>query len=138
LQNDIDKTRKGIFDSSKAVHTGAKSVALGVTSKQLNDQTTSWKAHIATAYELDRRQMELKTKASGLLEAWHNETDPKARIEKLRALVACLDERLKLMTVQLDEVRRAAAAIKPITTEHAMAADPAFWAGISADELSED
>ncbi len=138
LQNDIDKTRKEIFDSSKAVHKGAKSTAVGITSKQLNDQTASWKAHIATAYELDRRQMELKKKADELLEAWNSGNEPKARIEKLRALVACLDDRLKLITVQLYEVRQAAAAIKPITTENAMAANPAFWSGISGDELSDD
>jgi hypothetical protein len=39
LQNDVDAVRKQIFDASKAVHRGAQSVAVGVTSKQLNEQT---------------------------------------------------------------------------------------------------
>ena len=94
-------------------------------------------ASCPTAYGLDRRQTELRKKADGLLEASYNETEPKARIEKLRAFVACLDDRLKLMTVQLYEVRQAAGAIKPITTENAMASNPAFWSGISGDELSD-
>ena len=113
-------------------------VARGLTSKQVGEQTASFKGRIATAYELDRRQSALKTTADGLREAWNNETDPDARITKLTALVACLDERLKLMTIQLYTVRQAAAAIKPITSEKAMATSPAFWADISGDELSED
>ena len=138
LQDDIETTRKAIFDASKAIHRGSTSVALGLTSKQVSEQTTSFKAHIATAYELDRRQSALKPTADGLREAWNNATDQATRMTKLQALVACLDERLKLMTIQLYTVRQAAAAIKPITTEKAMAANPAFWADISGDELPED
>jgi Tfp pilus assembly protein PilO len=82
--------------------------------------------------------MQLKAKSDQLREAWNNETAPQGRLEKLRALVACLDERLKLMRVQLFDVQEAAAAIKPITTPSAMAATPEFWASISGDELSED
>ncbi|MBL8926012.1 MAG: hypothetical protein JNM77_07210, partial [Pseudonocardia sp.] len=138
LQNDIDTTRKQIFDGSKAVHRGAQSVASGVTSKQLNEQTAAWKAKIAAAFELDKRQMQLKATSDQLREAWNSETTPKGRLEKLRALAACLDERLTLMRVQLFDVQEAAAAIKPITTPGAMAAAPEFWASISGDDLSED
>jgi hypothetical protein len=108
LQNDIDTTRKQIFDGSKAAHRGAQSVGSGVTSKQLNEQTASWKAKIAAAFELDKRQMQLKAKSDELREAWNSETTPKRRLEKLRAVAACLDERLKLMQVQLFDVQEAA------------------------------
>ncbi len=136
LQDSIDTTRKQIFEASKAVHKGSLNVVTGINSRQLGEQTTSWKSHIAIAYELDRRQSALKIKADGLLESWNSATEPRARIERLRALVACLDDRLKLMILQLDAVKSAAAAIKPITTERAMAAHPEFWAAISGDELS--
>ena len=68
--------------------------------------------------------MQLKATSDELREAWNSETTPKGRLEKLRALAACLDERLKLMRVQLFDVQEAAAAIKPITTPGAMAAAP--------------
>lgn len=105
----------------------------GVTSKQLNEQTASWKAKIAVAFEPDKRQMQLKATSDQLREAWNSETTPRGRLEKLRALAACLDERPKLMRVQLFDVQEAAAAIKPITTPGAMAAAPEFWASISGD-----
>jgi hypothetical protein len=138
LADDIETTRKQIWDSSKAIHKAAQSVAVGVTYKQLNEQTKSWKAHIAVAFDLDKRQMTLKSKADELREQWNSATEPRVRTEKLRALTACLELRLELMKVQLSEIEGAAAALKPITTEAAMAKHDKFWEGIEADELSSD
>jgi hypothetical protein len=97
------------------------------------EHRASYQEHWNMASDINDRQSAMAPKADTLRSKMLESTSPADQKSTADALLALLTDRLALLEVLLSQVTSAAEALKPITTDSAIAKHPAFWAGIAGD-----
>ena len=134
-RNDIRVFSKALGDAIGAK--GTTAVKFGADSATVQVAIASGKGYIGVATEADRKQAALDPKVEQLRDAWSSATDPKDKLEAIKALEKVLDERLKLMESCLFFIREAGKAVFHIATRGAKSGNPAFWGSLGETEGEE-